>query len=58
MKKSNFSLVLFAFGLFFLFVTSCSEYNKVVKSTDNELKKTKALEYYEKGDYIFFTNEI
>lgn len=52
MKKSNFSLILFAFGLFFLFVTSCSEYNKVVKSTDNELKKTKALEYYDKGDYL------
>lgn len=31
---------------------ACSEFNKVVKSNDNELKKQKALEYYEAGDYI------
>lgn len=40
-----FSLILIAF-------TSCSEYNKVLKSNDNELKKNKGLEYYEAGDYI------
>jgi len=31
---------------------SCSQYQKLVKSSDNELKYTKALEYYEKGDYL------
>ena len=32
-------------------VTSCSEYNKVLKSTDLEYKFTKANQYYEEGDY-------
>jgi len=30
---------------------SCSPFQKLLKSTDNELKYTKALEYYEKGSY-------
>ncbi len=30
---------------------SCSPYQKLLKSSDNELKYTKALEYYEKGNY-------
>lgn len=30
---------------------SCSSFHKLLKSTDNELKYTKALEYYEKGNY-------
>jgi len=34
-----------------LFATSCSKYQKLLKSTDNELKLEKAIEYYEKGDY-------
>ncbi len=34
-----------------LFATSCSNYQKLLKSTDNELKLEKAIEYYEKGDY-------
>lgn len=32
--------------------TSCSSYQKLLKSTDNELKYTKALEYYENGKYL------
>lgn len=32
--------------------SGCSEYNKVIKSNDNELKKTKAIEYYQAGDWI------
>lgn len=32
--------------------TSCSEFRKVQKSSDWKLKYTKALEYYEKGDYF------
>jgi len=34
-----------------LLATSCSKYQKLLKSTDNELKLEKAIEYYEKGDY-------
>ena len=30
---------------------SCSKHQKLLKSTDNELKYEKAMEYYEKGDY-------
>src|SRR5690554_3229994 len=30
---------------------SCSEYSKLVKSSDYELKYTKAVEYYEAGAY-------
>lgn len=33
-------------------LTSCGGYNAVLKSTDNNLKYTKALEYYESGDYV------
>ncbi|MBK9193363.1 MAG: outer membrane protein assembly factor BamD [Crocinitomicaceae bacterium] len=32
--------------------SGCSEFNKVVKSNDNELKRVKALEYYEQGEYL------
>jgi outer membrane protein assembly factor BamD len=35
-----------------LLVSSCSEYGKLVKSTDFELKKEKAKEYYEDGQYV------
>lgn len=30
---------------------SCSKHQKLLKSTDNELKYEKAIEYYEEGDY-------
>lgn len=33
------------------FFSSCSQYSKVLKSTDVEFKYTKAVEYYEKGQY-------
>jgi len=32
-------------------IMSCSPFQKLLKSSDNELKYTKALEYYEKGSY-------
>lgn len=35
-----------------LLVNSCSEYGKLLKSTDFELKKEKAKEYYEDGQYV------
>ena len=34
-----------------LILGSCSEYNKILKSNDYELKYTKAVEYYNDGDY-------
>jgi len=33
-------------------LSSCSDYNKVVKSTDYEYKYKKAVEYYEDGEYV------
>ncbi|WP_321289367.1 outer membrane protein assembly factor BamD [uncultured Sunxiuqinia sp.] len=45
----NFSL----FALFvFVIATSCSDYNKVLKSTDYEFKYKKALEYYEDEEFV------
>ncbi|MFO8002543.1 MAG: outer membrane protein assembly factor BamD [Marinilabilia sp.] len=41
-------LVLLAIAL----LASCSEYQKILKSTDYDLKYEKALEYYEEGDYM------
>ncbi len=35
-----------------LFSSSCSNYNKVVKSTDYEFKYKKAIEYYKDGEYV------
>lgn len=42
--------------LFFLAIvllaSSCSEYQKILKSTDYDLKYEKGLEYFEEGDYM------
>jgi outer membrane protein assembly factor BamD len=46
MRKNLFLLLISSLLLF-----SCSEFNKVVKSTDYEYKYKKALEYYEAKDY-------
>lgn len=35
-----------------LLAVGCSGYNKVLKSTDNDLKFSKAKEYYDKGKYL------
>ncbi len=37
--------------LLLLVSTACSDFNKIVKSTDYEFKYKKAVEYYEKGEY-------
>lgn len=42
----HIALIITALGLF-----SCGGYNKVIKSTDNDFKYEKAMEYYEKGEY-------
>ena len=40
------------FLLLALIVASCGEYEKLLKSTDNELKKEKVFEYYDDGKYM------
>jgi len=49
MKMRNFTSIAFVFVLLF---SSCSDYNKIVKSTDYEFKYKKALEYYEGGEFV------
>ncbi len=41
---------LFIFTLVFV-ISSCSDYNKVLKSNDIDYKYNRAVEYYEKGEY-------
>ncbi len=48
LRKKAFIPALF---LALLFSTSCSEYNKVLKSNDVDYKYTKAVEYYNDGEY-------
>ena len=38
--------------IFLVLVSSCGEYEKLLKSTDFDLKKTKAKEYYDAGQYV------
>jgi outer membrane protein assembly factor BamD len=47
MKKTQFFLLLVVLTLF-----SCSNYQKLLKSDDAELKYTKAVEYFDKGDFM------
>ena len=47
MKKTPFFLVILVLTLF-----SCSNYQKLLKSDDAELKYTKAVEYFDKGDFM------
>lgn len=49
MKMRNFA----AIGIVSLILfSSCSDYNKIVKSTDYEFKYKKSLEYYEEGEFV------
>ncbi|MBP1667106.1 MAG: rane protein [Bacteroidetes bacterium] len=41
-----------------ILVSSCGEYEKLLKSTDYDLKKTKAKEYYENGQYVKATEVL
>jgi len=47
MKKYGFISM-----LFLLLTTACSDFNKIVKSTDYEFKYKKAIEYYNEGEYV------
>ena len=42
-------LILTVLGL--VVFTSCNDFNRLVKSTDNEMKYEVAVDYYERGDY-------
>jgi outer membrane protein assembly factor BamD len=48
----NMNLRVFIVLIVLLLVSSCSEYQKLLKSTDYELKKNKVKEYYDKGQYV------
>ncbi|MDD4969274.1 MAG: outer membrane protein assembly factor BamD [Paludibacter sp.] len=47
MKKTSYLLLVVVLTLF-----SCGEYQKLLKSDDAELKYTKAVEYFNKGDFM------
>lgn len=51
MLKNCFKLTLMLAAALLISLTSCSKYQKLLKSNDNELKVQKAIEYYNKGDY-------
>ena len=42
---------IFLIALLASVVASCSDYQKILKSTDYEFKYKKAKEYYDKGDF-------
>jgi outer membrane protein assembly factor BamD len=48
-KSVNINLL---FWVVAIFTFSCSQYEKILKSDDYNLKFTKAFEYYDKGDYL------
>ena len=45
----NRLLILAVLGL--MAFTSCNDFNRLIKSTDNEMKYEVAVDYYERGDY-------
>jgi len=47
MKKKTLILALMALVAF----SSCNDFNRMIKSTDNEMKYEVAMDYYERGDY-------
>jgi len=49
MRNRVFILLLFSV---LVLLSSCGEYNKLLKSTDYELKKNKTKEYFEAGKYV------
>ena len=49
LKMKHFSI---AFLVLAAFLSSCGNFNKIVKSTDYEYKYKKAIELYDDGDYV------
>ncbi len=61
MQNSKINIYLPGLLLILIVFSSCSEYQKLLKSDDNALKYQRALEYYEKGDFgrsITLLNDI
>jgi outer membrane protein assembly factor BamD len=50
LKKMKNCLIVIA--SFLIVLSSCGDYNKILKSTDYEFKYKKAVEYYEEGEYV------
>jgi outer membrane protein assembly factor BamD len=48
MKTKNFILGI----IVLLVISACSDYNKILKSTDYEFKLKKAVEYFEDGEFV------
>ncbi|HUS87520.1 MAG TPA: outer membrane protein assembly factor BamD [Bacteroidales bacterium] len=46
------SIRVFIILIIALLASSCGEYEKLLKSTDYELKRTKALEFFDEGKYV------
>ena len=44
--------LLFLLVIISIISISCSKYQRLLKSSDNELKYSKAIEYYDKGEYV------
>lgn len=49
-KKGGFSLVVLV--VLIVSLSSCSDYQRLLKSTNNDLKYERAVKYYEKKDYV------
>jgi len=49
MKMRKFGLIILLGGML---LSSCGDYNKIVKSKDYEFKLKKAIEYYDAGEYV------
>lgn len=47
----NRILILSLLGVFALTIVSCNNFDRLVKSTDNDMKYEMAVDYYERGDY-------
>ena len=48
-------LKIFTVLIILMLASSCGEYGKLLKSTDYELKKTKAKEFYDGSQYVKVT---
>lgn len=52
LTNKKYSLIFYFLLMSAFIIGGCSEYQKILKSDDTELKLQKAIEYYEAGDYF------
>ncbi len=52
MQAQIFNMKKYFYFLLLVVLTSCGQYQKLLKSTDAELKYNKAIEYFDKGDFM------